>query len=73
MTVRLATWEVEIGPIMVQGQPMPKVHGTPCQQKKLGMPIILATLGNINGRIKVQASSGIKPEAFSKNNQSKKC
>jgi hypothetical protein len=64
--VILATWEVKIGRIAVQGQPRQKVYETSSTNKKLGM--VECTyhsrhVGSIN-RISVQDSPGLNVRPY---------
>jgi hypothetical protein len=74
--VILATPEMEIRRIMVQGQLGQKVHKAPSQPIKAGCGGMCTChpgqTGSINRKITVQAFLGIKVRPYLKNNQRKK-
>jgi hypothetical protein len=71
MPIILATWEADMGRILVPGQAWQKKSVRPhLDHQKLGMVILTchpSCIGSINRRIAVQAGLGVNMQTYSKN------
>jgi hypothetical protein len=69
--VILATWEAEIGRIMIWGQSGQNIQETPSQLRAVVVPVIPKTVESVSRSVTIEASLGKKRDPISKDNPSK--